>query len=93
MGLRILVDANILLDYLLCREPYDQAVKNIIIACKQKQVSGCIATHPISNMFFILRKAFCAEDRRLGLNFQYKGVKINQIDRFLKFIERIDGIK
>lgn len=28
-----------------------------------------------------------------GLNFQYKGVNINQIDRFLKFIYRIDGIK
>lgn len=64
MGLRILVDTNVFLDYLLCREPYDKAARAIIIACKQKQVSGCIAAHSISNMFFILRKEFSIEERR-----------------------------
>ncbi len=28
MGLRILVDTNVLLDYLLCRSPYDRAVSD-----------------------------------------------------------------
>lgn len=64
MGLRILVDTNVLLDYLLCRSPYDQAAKQIIVACKQRRVSGCIATHSIPNMFFILRKAFSVAERR-----------------------------
>lgn len=58
MGLRILVDTNVLLDYLLCRSPYDQAAEQIVVACKQRRVSGCIAAHSISNMFFILRKVF-----------------------------------
>ena len=56
MGLRILVDTNVLLDYLLCRSPYDRAAEQIVVACKQRWVSGCIAAHSISNMFFILRK-------------------------------------
>ena len=64
MGLRVLVDTNILLDYLLCREPYDQAARDIVIACKQKQVSGCIAAHSVSSLFFVLRKAFSIEERR-----------------------------
>lgn len=64
MGLRILVDTNVLLDYLLCRSPHDQAAGQIIVACKQRQVSGCIAAHSISNMFFILRKAFSVAERR-----------------------------
>lgn len=64
MGLRILVDTNVLLDYLLCRSPYDQAAKQIIVACKQRRVSGCIAAHSIPNMFFILRKAFSVAERR-----------------------------
>ena len=64
MGLRILVDTNILLDYLLCREPYDKAARDIVIACKQRDVLGCIAAHSISNMFFILRKVFSIEERR-----------------------------
>ena len=64
MGLRILVDTNVLLDFVLCREPYEQAARNIVIACKQKKVMGCIAAHSISNMFFIMRKAFSVEERR-----------------------------
>ena len=56
MGLRIWVDTNVLLDYLLCRSPYDRAAEQIVVACKQRRVSGCIAAHSISNMFFILRK-------------------------------------
>lgn len=43
MGLRILVDTNVLLDYLLCRSPYDRAAEQIVVACKQRRVSGCIA--------------------------------------------------
>ena len=50
MGLRILVDTNVLLDY--------RAAEQIVVACKQRRVSGCIAAHSISNMFFILRKVF-----------------------------------
>ncbi|MCM1184089.1 MAG: PIN domain-containing protein [Roseburia sp.] len=64
MVLRILVDTNILLDYLLCREPYGQTAREIVIACKQKKVLGCIAAHSISNMFYILRKAFSIEERK-----------------------------
>lgn len=64
MALRILIDTNVLLDYLLCREPYDRAARDIIIACKQKRVFGCIAAHSISNMFFIMRKSFSVEERR-----------------------------
>lgn len=64
MGLRILIDTNILLDYLLCREPYDEYAREIVLACKQKRVSGCVAAHSITNMFFILRKAFSIEERR-----------------------------
>lgn len=47
MELRILVDTNILLDYLLSRESYEQAAREIVLACKRKQVSGCIAAHSI----------------------------------------------
>lgn len=45
MGLRILVDTNVLLDYLLCRSPYDRVAEQIVVACKQRRVSGCIAAH------------------------------------------------
>lgn len=53
---RISVDTNVLLDYLLTREPYYEDAKKIVIACAEGKVNGCIAAHSISNVFFILRK-------------------------------------
>ena len=58
MGLRILVDTNVLLDYLLCRSPYDRAAEQIVVACKQRRVTASIAAHSNSNMFLIMRKVF-----------------------------------
>lgn len=62
--MRILVDTNVLLDYLLCQEPFDSAARKILIACKQNRAAGCIAANSISNMFFILRKAFSVEEQK-----------------------------
>lgn len=53
---RILVDTNVLLDYLLTREPFYGDAEKIIHACVDGKAKGCIAAHSISNMFFILRK-------------------------------------
>ena len=61
---RILVDTNVMLDYLLIREPFYEDAKKIVHACVEGTVKGCIAAHSISNMFFILRKDFNAKERR-----------------------------
>ena len=61
---RILVDTNVLLDYLLTREPFYGDAEKIIHACVDGKAKGCIAAHSISNMFFILRKDYSAEERR-----------------------------
>lgn len=64
MESRILIDTNVLLDYLLTREPFYDDAKNIIDVCVDGKVKGCIAAHSISNMFFILRKEYSANERR-----------------------------
>ena len=61
---KILVDTNVLLDYLLTREPFYEESKKVIIACAEGAVKGCIAAHSISNMFFILRKDYSLNERR-----------------------------
>lgn len=61
---RILIDTNVLLDYLLIREPFYKDAKEVILTCADGETKGCIAAHSICNMFFILRKDFSAEDRR-----------------------------
>lgn len=61
---KILIDTNILLDYLLTREPFYTNAEKIVHACVEGQAKGCIAAHSISNMFFILRKDYNAKERR-----------------------------
>lgn len=61
---RILVDTNVLLDYLLIREPFYEDAEKIVHACVEGTIKGCIAAHSISNMFFILRKDYNTKERR-----------------------------
>lgn len=61
---RILVDTNILLDYLLTREPFYEDAKKVVLTCTEGETEGCIAAHSISNMFYILRKDYDVKDRQ-----------------------------
>lgn len=64
MAGKILIDTNVLLDYLLEREPFFEDAKKVIMLCTEGNTKGCIAAHSISNMFFILRKDYTAKERR-----------------------------
>lgn len=61
---RILVDTNVLLDYLLTRMPFYEEAKKVVLACAEGKVKGCIAAHSVPNMYFILRKDYNEKDRR-----------------------------
>ena len=61
---KILIDTNVLIDYLLEREPFFEDAKDVILSCADGKVKGCIAAHSIPNMFFILRKDYNPKERR-----------------------------
>lgn len=68
--LTVLVDTNIVLDILERRAPFYEASNQILSYCASGKIKGYIALHSISNIYYILRKHFSAEDRRrliLGL--------------------------
>ncbi|MCM1122419.1 MAG: PIN domain-containing protein [Eubacterium sp.] len=65
---KILIDTNVLLDYLLTREPFYEDALKIVHACVEGTIKGCIAAHSISNMFYILRKDYNAKERRETLS-------------------------
>lgn len=62
----ILLDTNVLIDYLATREPYFQDAKNIMKLCTTGEVIGYAVLHSISNIFFILRKV-CDDQKRRKL--------------------------
>lgn len=60
----VLFDTNIILDILEKRLPFYDTSKSVLEACVSGDVSGYIALHSISNIFYILRKHYSAADRR-----------------------------
>ncbi len=62
--MRVLIDTNIILDVLEKRTPFYDASKTVLESCVSDDVTGYIALHSISNIFYILRKHYSAVDRR-----------------------------
>ena len=62
----LLVDVNIVLDYLLKREPFYSDSKKVIELCSEESVTGCIALHTVTTIWYILRK-IPDEQRRKAL--------------------------
>lgn len=58
----MLVDTNVVLDFLVTREPFYQAASKILSKCAANEITGYIAFHSIPNLWYILRKV--PEDKR-----------------------------
>ncbi len=63
----ILVDTNVVIDFLLTREPFFNASAKVIRSCAGGEVEGYIAFHSIPNLWYILRK-ISEEKRRKWLS-------------------------
>ena len=62
--MKILIDTNVLLDYILLREPFAQSAQKIIDYCRQELLEGSIAAQSVADMFYILRKNIAIDERR-----------------------------
>lgn len=62
----LLIDANIVLDYLLKREPFYSNSQKVMEICSSESVDGCIALHTVTTLWYILRKV-PDEQRRTAL--------------------------
>ena len=62
--MEILIDTNIVLDWLLGREPFFQSAKVIMEACINGKVRGHLASHTILNIFYITRKEKSIKERK-----------------------------
>jgi len=63
----LLIDTNIILDILQYRVPFYEASKKIMDLCGRRETEGYIALHSVSNIYFILRKQYSPENRRILL--------------------------
>ena len=62
--MRVLIDTDVIMDFIVDREPFASDAEKIIDLCIEKQISCCVAAHTIPNLFYILRKYLSIEERR-----------------------------
>lgn len=60
----VLIDTNVILDMLEKREPFYESSNDVLSLCASKKIKGYIALHTVSNIFYIFRKNYSAENRR-----------------------------
>ena len=84
-------------DVLLKREPHNKAAQVIMTKCADREITGYLAAHSISNIFYVLRKEYSQEEcavaeivdyivtRNLA-DFKRSRVKVIEPDEFVKLL-------
>ncbi len=88
--MRILIDTNVLIDFILNRQPYADRAEQIIYMCKNKVVDGCVAAHSLTNLFYILRKEISFEERKSFLYYLSEITEIIGVDK-QKILSALDN--
>ena len=60
----ILIDTNVILDHLATRQPFVDTADEILRFCFEQKCNGYIAAHSVTNIFYILRRQFSANERK-----------------------------
>jgi len=61
--MKLLIDTNILIDWLGKREPYFENALKVVDICGRDDVHACVAAHSITNLMYILRKGLTNEKK------------------------------
>ena len=62
--MRVLIDTNVLIDYLAKRNGYYEDARKIISLCSDGKLQAAMAASSVLNTFYILRKEYTIEERR-----------------------------
>jgi len=54
--MKLLIDTNIILDYLMKREPWAEAAQEIILAIAEEKIEGYITANSLTDIYYLLRK-------------------------------------
>ena len=77
----VLLDTNIILDYIAERPYYKDATKKIFELIFSKKIKGVVAAHSITNLWYVLRKTCSDEQRREIVLTLIDSFEISSIDK------------
>jgi len=66
-ALAVLIDTDVLLDFLLDREPFTQNAQAVMQKSREKIIDAFWAAHSITNIFYVLRKVYTVSERKQRL--------------------------
>lgn len=62
----VLIDTNVIIDFLVTREPFYKSASMVIEKCSNGELEGFVAFHTIPNLWYIFRK-IPEEQRRIWI--------------------------
>jgi predicted nucleic acid-binding protein len=77
---RVLLDTNVLLDFLLAREPFAAEAREIWLACEQDRCIGYLAAISVTNIWYIGRRIVGADSARQHIADLLKVIQICAVD-------------
>jgi len=63
-GIALLIDTNVVLDWMMKREPFYQDSRGVMQFCIDEKAKGFLSSHTILNAFFIARKSLSVDERK-----------------------------
>jgi predicted nucleic acid-binding protein len=63
----LLIDTDVILDVLLQREEWLEGSGMVLTLCDEKKVRGCVASHSITNIYYLVRRKRDREAATLGV--------------------------
>jgi len=93
--MRILLDTNVLMDFIVNRGPFTDDAEQVIELCMEEDLECSIAAHTIPNLFYILKSHLSLQERRDVLlkicnMFRVVGIDSEKLESSLKNIEFTD---
>ena len=79
--MNVLLDTNILIDYLTDREPFCEYSNEIFEMIKNFKISGMIAAHSVTNLWYILRKDYNRQQRKQMFMMLFDFFEISAVDK------------
>lgn len=75
-NIKILIDTNVILDWIMAREPNATNAKQIMEQCLFGHIQGYITSNSLTDIFYILRKDYSVEKRKQLLKFLCEGMSV-----------------
>ena len=79
--MKVLIDTNVILDWIMVREPNAGNAKEILKECLFGSIEGYVSSHSLTDIFYILRKDYSVEKRKKLLQLLCEGLCVIPEDK------------